>query len=149
VRTDVSRLDAALAECRETPRPTTADALATLLDEVRGPPFDAPRGYGWAHQERHAQRAQQTVIDAAHYLADRAIQAGDWEGAVWAIERGLRACPASDVLLEDREHARAIGGVSSGALATQALRDALRDLDPELGLTVPDPGSSRVTVVES
>jgi hypothetical protein len=151
VRTDVSQLDAAVAECRATESAAAAEALASLLDRVRGRPFEAPRGYRWAREEGHAQHAEQTVIAAAHHLADRAITAGDWERALTATERGLRACPDSELLLADRQQAATTGGVSGGTLATRALRDALRDLDPRLGLTMPDANatSSRVTTVDS
>jgi len=151
VSTDVGQLDAALARCREVAGPVTTDAVGSLLDGIRGRPFEAPQPYGWADDEGHVRHAEQSVIDAAHYLAERAFAAGDWERALWSSERGLRACPTSDVLLADRSQAAAAGGVSTGELATRALREALRDLDPRLGLTGPDPdpGASRVTVVDS
>jgi len=119
------------------------------------PAGQPPQGCGAAGEGRlvppSAGSFGQAVIDAAHYLAERAITAGDWERALSASERGLRCCPASDVLLADRAQAAETSGLSVGSLATRALREALKDVDPRLGLIPPDAelDAARVTGADS
>jgi hypothetical protein len=93
---------------------------------VRGRPFDAPRGFEWAHRESHITRAERLVVDAAHQLSTLALAVGDSSQAQWAIERGLCACPDSEILSQDRR--RAFTAAGGGGEPPASRRDSSDDL---------------------
>jgi len=110
VVTDVDVLARAQATAKEQ---DGAEAVATLVDAlklVRGRPFDAARGYQWAHTELHVARAERVVVAVVHDLAELAMMTGDWRRAVWATDVGLRACSTSELLNQDRNRARTAAG---------------------------------------
>lgn len=80
----------------------TVQQLAAALKLVRGKPFEGvPRDrYSWT-SVIHEQMVQD-VVDVAHELAERALDAGDTETALWATERGLVADPIPEQLWRDR-----------------------------------------------
>ena len=65
--------------------------LREALELVRGRPFDVPAGYEWAYEELHVAHAERVVTEAAHRLATVALEAGEWQLALWATTRGLVA----------------------------------------------------------
>ena len=103
----------------------TAEAAATLaqaLDVVRGRPFDMATGYEWAFTELHVAHAERVVVDVAHDLVALTLTLGDWRRALWATDVGLGACPASELLYQDRMQACA------AAADRRGIESALRDL---------------------
>ncbi len=65
--------------------------LREALELVRGRPFDVPGGYEWAYEELHVAHAERVVTEAAHRLATVALEAGEWQLALWATTQGLMA----------------------------------------------------------
>lgn len=113
VRCDIDELDEArrsAAAATPAEQPDATRRLRAALEMIRGRPFDAPTAYPWALTEQHVERAERVVVDAAHQLSLLDLAAGDTGRARWAAEQGLRACPASDLLRDDRRRARAAAG---------------------------------------
>jgi DNA-binding SARP family transcriptional activator len=80
--------------------------LWDALKLVRGRPLDGDgRGYGWAYSEGLVYEMEATVADAAHRLAELCLDAGDAEGAHWAVRQGLRASPGNEQLYRDQMRA--------------------------------------------
>jgi DNA-binding SARP family transcriptional activator len=80
------------------------------------------------------------VLDVAHDLAGLTLTLGDWRRALWATDVGLRACPASELLYQDRMRACAVSGDRRG------IESALRDLRRTLAATDSADVPSRDTV---
>ena len=140
VQTDVDTLVAARSQAEHQ---ATTDATATLADAlelVRGRPFDVATGYEWAFTELHVAHAERVVVDVAHDLAGLALTLGDWRRTLWASDVGLRACPASELLYQDRMRASAAGGDRRG------VESAMRDLRRVLATTDSSDVPSRDTV---
>jgi hypothetical protein len=69
-----------------------ADHLHAALDLVDGPPFHgAGNDYTWAHTEGILTHAIVAVDNAAHRLAQLALDAGEPDRATWAGRQGLLA----------------------------------------------------------
>ena len=69
---------------------------------VRGQPFDVGRGYEWSFAEGFVTRAALAIAEAAHRLAQLALDAGDHAQAEWAATQGLLASPGDESLYRDR-----------------------------------------------
>ena len=96
--------------------------LWDALKLVRGRPLDGGgRGYGWAHSEGLVYEMEATVADAAHRLAELCLDAGDAEGAHWAVRQGLRASPGNDQLYRDQMRAADATGDVAGVEAGEEL----------------------------
>lgn len=131
VSTDVDTLGRALSAAKRQDDDTATATLTKALNLVRGRPFDASAGYEWAFTELHVAHAERVVMDAAHHLAELALATDDWRRALWATEMGLRACPASEVLFQDRMRAYAAAGDRRGIdAALRDLRHTLAASDP-------------------
>lgn len=81
-----------------------ADAeLAAALGLVTGPLLaDLPAGrYGWLRSTGLEAGLRAAVVDVAHRLAERSLQAGDTATAMAACRTGLRAVPAAESLWRD------------------------------------------------
>ena len=76
VRTDVEMLEAAL-ERAVTDRAWALSGLRHALELVRGRPFEVPGVYEWAYEELHVADAERVVSEAAHRLAEVALEAGE------------------------------------------------------------------------
>jgi transcriptional activator len=126
VQTDVDALVAARTRARFQEPPGGAAILTEALEVVRGRPFDMATGYEWAFTELHVAHAERVVVDVAHELAALTLALGDWRRALWATDVGLRACPASELLYQDRMRACAAAADRSGI--ESALRDLRRTL---------------------
>ena len=88
VRTDVEILQAAL-ERAATDRAWALSGLRDALELVRGRPFEVPGAYEWAYEELHVAHAERVVSEAAHRLAEVALEVGEWQLALWATTQGL------------------------------------------------------------
>jgi DNA-binding SARP family transcriptional activator len=126
VQTDVDALVAARSRAEHQATTEAAATLTQALEVVRGRPFDMATGYEWAFTELHVAHAERVVVDVAHDLAGLALTLGDWRRTLWATDVGLRACPASELLYQDRMRACAAAGDRRGI--ESALRDLRRTL---------------------
>jgi len=140
VRTDVDALVTARSRAEHQATTDAAATLAQALEVVRGRPFDMATGYEWAFTELHVAHAERVVLDVAHDLAGLTLTLGDWRRALWATDVGLRACPASELLYQDRMRACAVSGDRRG------IESALRDLRRTLAATDSADVPSRDTV---
>lgn len=111
-------------------------ALVAALRLVHGEPLGSfGFQWAWAHQLRSDMESM--IVDAASVLADRALERGAAEAALWAVRRGRLAAPSNDALASREILALALAGRSSeangAALAlTRAARAEGRDLAPDL-----------------
>lgn len=140
VPTDVDSLAVARSEAKHQAPPAAAATLAQALELVRGRPFDMATGYEWAFTELHVAHAERVVVDVAHDLAGLALTLGDWRRTLWATDTGLLACPASEVLFQDRMRACAAGGDRHG------IESSMRDLRRTLATADSSDVPSRDTV---
>jgi len=92
--------------------------LWDALKLVRGRPLDGDgRGYEWAFADGLVYEMEATVADAAHRLAELCLDAGDAEGAHWAVRQGLRASPGNEQLYRDQMRAADAAGDVAGVEA--------------------------------
>lgn len=93
--------------------------LRAVLELVAGPPltFESRhrRHFTWVDLGNHASRWERIVGDAAHDLAQLALDEGDADLARWAAERGLLASPASQTLTCDLISAHLAAGDRNAA----------------------------------
>jgi two-component SAPR family response regulator len=89
---------------------------------VRGVPLSSTATeYAWATNEVYS--LAQEVVDAAHELAQLSLEAGRYDDAIWAAERGLLADPLAEVLVRDlMEAAAATGNTARVHAAMSRLR---------------------------
>lgn len=93
--------------------------LRAVLELVAGSPltFESRhrRHFKWIDFGNHASRWERIVGDAAHDLAQLALDQGDTDLARWAAERGLLASPASQTLTCDLISAHLAAGDRNAA----------------------------------
>jgi hypothetical protein len=140
VQTDVDALVAARSQVEHQAPADAAATLAHALEVVRGRPFDVATGYEWAFTELHVAHAERVVVEVAHDLAGLALAMGDWRRTLWATDVGLGACPASELLYQDRMRACAAGRDRRG------VESAMRDLRRTLATTDSSDVASHDTV---
>jgi DNA-binding SARP family transcriptional activator len=110
----VAALRRARAERPEMARPLLRDAL----ELVRGRPMEhVGKGHEWAFAEGLVYEMEAAVADAAHRLAELCLDAGDAEGAHWAVRQGLRGSPGNEQLYRDQMHAANAAGNPAGVEA--------------------------------
>lgn len=108
--------------------------LQAALELVSGQPFGAvkARTYGWVFaQPDLLARMEARITDAAHHLAELAVEEGDLDTADWAAQQGQLAVPAQQALYEVRMSAAAQRGDPDAVkrILTEAGR-ALASVDP-------------------
>jgi DNA-binding SARP family transcriptional activator len=133
VTCDYDRFSAAVHHARQHPR-QARDALAAGLALVRGVPFttNRPDFYEWTHVEGLFYAVVDEIIDAAHHLAELAIDAGDAAQARWAAQTGLKASPVSEILWRDLMRIHGAAGDVTGVQRTWTeLCRALDEDDPD------------------
>lgn len=95
VATDLARFERRLAWAAGQDQKAAAATLRGALDLVDGPVFtyrNADRAsYVWVDVENWISTWELKVTDTAEDLAQRYLDLGDFEGAVWAAQRGLLA----------------------------------------------------------
>jgi hypothetical protein len=134
VTTDATVIERRLALARNQATPAAIDSLVPALELVRGMPFEGVRaGYEWAHADGLVARMEAVVADAAHLLAQLALEARDPVRADWAARQGLHASPANEVLFRDRMLTWDMAGNPAGVEAVMdelcAVTEALEPYD--------------------
>ncbi len=116
----------------------TEEAIADLrsaLDLVRGQPFAEVHGFEWAWSEGFVASIETAVANAAHDLAQRYLELGDPDGAIWAAMRGLAAAPADEILYRDRMLACDLAGNPAGVeTVMRELQHAVEAVEPWDGI---------------
>jgi DNA-binding SARP family transcriptional activator len=80
-----------------------AALLWQALQLVEGPPFAATEGsefYRWVAAEHLDLTLVATLVDTAETLAASALETGDLDTAMWAVEKGLSLDPAREQLYQ-------------------------------------------------
>src|SRR5262249_55727291 len=86
--------------------------------------------YVWVDVDNWISTWELRVTDAAEDLAQRCLDLGDPEGAVWACRRGLKACPTHGPLNRMLVQAHRAGGDDVAARRViQSHRSAMERLD--------------------
>ena len=134
VDTDAAVLERRLAVARKQPAATAIETLVPAVELVRGMPFEGVRsGYEWAHADGLVDRMEAVAADAAHLLAQLALEVRDPVRADWAVRQGLLASPANEVLFRDRMLAADMAGNPAGVEAVMdelcAVTEALEPYD--------------------
>ncbi|MGH9268917.1 MAG: bacterial transcriptional activator domain-containing protein, partial [Acidimicrobiales bacterium] len=80
-----------------------------------------------AWREGHIPEMEAEIVDAAHEMAGRALDAGDPSAAVWAARQGLRVSPYDERLYRDLMRAADAMGNPQGVEA--ALDELVRALE--------------------
>jgi hypothetical protein len=115
VTSDAARLEGAVRIARSQPPSQAAAVLTAALERVRGLPFSGTKGgYAWTHTEGIMARLEALAAEAAHRLAELALDAGDPTLANWAAMQGLLASPGDEVLYRDRMLAADAAGNPAG-----------------------------------
>lgn len=96
VVSDWEQLSAAATAMACSPSPTSLDELEELVLGVGGIPFEAQRGFEWAHEEGLSAAASADVGRAATMLVEILSEGGDRERVERAALAGLRACPGDE-----------------------------------------------------
>jgi LysM repeat protein/DNA-binding SARP family transcriptional activator len=113
---DLAEVERLVAEANPDHR---AANLRSVLELAAGPPltFESRhrRHFRWVDLGNHASRWERIVGDAAHDLAQLALDQGDVDLARWAAERGLLASPASQTLTCDLISAHLAAGDRNAA----------------------------------
>ncbi len=87
---DFDQLDSHIQQANTATNPDQmARHLRAALDLVEGPPFTVAERFSWAHTEGFVSHATIAIDDAAHHLADHALNAGSPDEASWAAEKGI------------------------------------------------------------
>ena len=108
VTSDWARFEQYLANARRQP---PADAIASLrraLELVRGEPFGgtlSSQFFEWVASEHLDMTFSARAVDAAEDLGQLALDAGDLETVVWAVEKGLLLEPTREELFRLWMHA--------------------------------------------
>jgi hypothetical protein len=134
VDTDAAVLERRLAVARKQPAAAAIETLIPAVELVRGMPFEGVRsGYEWAHADGLVARMEAVVADAAHLLAQLALEVRDPVRADWAARQGLLTSPANEVLFRDRMFAADMAGNPAGVEAVMdelcAVTEALEPYD--------------------
>ena len=123
VATDFALLERHLVAARTSTPDAATRLLRSGLELIRGQPFAGVRhGYEWAYAEGLVARMETVVADAAHHLAQLALDARDADIANWAARQGLLASPGDEVLYRDRMLACDLAG---NPAAVEAVMDEL------------------------
>lgn len=139
VTTDLARFTRLVARSSSaTDQVEEADLLDEAIQLLRGQPFEGVRGYEWAYTGGTIAELEATISDAAHRLAQLALQIGDHKQATWSALQGLKAVPGSEPLYRDRMEAAHLAGDPAAVdrIVEELCRyvetlDPLDDLHPE------------------
>ncbi len=139
VTTDLARFTSLVVRSRSAAdHAEEVDLLDEAIDLLRGQPFEGVRGYEWAYTGGTIAELEATISDAAHRLAQLALEMGDHKRATWSALQGLKAVPGSEPLYRDRMEAAHLAGDPAAVdrIVEELCRyvetlDPLDDLHPE------------------
>lgn len=129
VALDYEEFQSHVAKARQQPD-DAATHLRAALDLVRGQPLTkTATEYAWAMHDSY--RIAQEIADAAHELAQLLLEAGRYDDATKAAEDGLKAEPASELLIRDLMEIAAASGNGGRVhdLMTRLRREVAEDGD--------------------
>ena len=122
--------------------PAGVKDLRAALELVRGEPLDgadrpyaakARNPYMWLPMsDIHPDHIVAAVIDTAHQLAESYLDAGDTDGARWAVDQAWRADPGRGYDLPWRDLLRALHGAGHTAALRAAFGDLMRIREAEV-----------------
>ncbi|MEX2652090.1 MAG: hypothetical protein WD473_06555, partial [Acidimicrobiia bacterium] len=97
LRSDIERFTGHIRQADQAEGPDQAQHLRAALDLVQGTPFTgAGNAYTWAHTDGIITHTIVAIDNAAHRLAQHALQADDPDQATWAARKGLIATGACE-----------------------------------------------------
>ncbi|MCH8899726.1 MAG: LysM peptidoglycan-binding domain-containing protein [Acidobacteria bacterium] len=142
VRSDLDEFTSHIREADRAARGEEVDHLYAALELVEGTPFTgAGNGYTWAHTDGIITHTIVAVDDAAHHLAQIALDNDTPDQATWAARKGLTATGACEQCYRNLMHATIAEGnqVAFEAVYAELLAvvdadegpDASSFLDPE------------------
>jgi DNA-binding SARP family transcriptional activator len=138
VATDLAYIETALRCVHANASAEATSALAVVLGDVTGRPFDTSRGYAWVHANGLASYAEALVVDATHELATRFMDADEIRNATSIIATGLSVSPENEILYRDlilahdqAGDARAVENAMRDLLEVLEATDPYSDLQPE------------------
>jgi DNA-binding SARP family transcriptional activator len=132
---DYARFTARVEHARQARTEEAIADLRSALDLVRGQPFAEVHGFEWAWSEGYVSSIETAVANAAHDLAQRYLELGDPDGAIWAAMRGLIAAPADEILYRDRMLACDLAGNPAGVeTVMRELQHAVEAVEPWDGI---------------
>ena len=132
---DYARFTARVEHARQASAEEAIADLRSALDLVRGQPFAEVHGFEWAWSEGFVASIETAVANAAHDLAQRYLELGDPDGAIWAAMRGLIAAPADEILYRDRMLACDLAGNPAGVeTVMRELQHAVEAVEPWDGI---------------
>ncbi|MPZ28924.1 MAG: LysM peptidoglycan-binding domain-containing protein [Micromonosporaceae bacterium] len=137
---DWTRFQTLIAAARTADTAKAATLLRNALTLIRGTPFDgaAGNGYQWVYDEQIISEIEVAAVDAAHRLAELALDTEDIDLAIWAARQGHLVTPGHEGLYRARMRAHALAGdldavhqtFREAQRAAQAL-DPLDDVQPD------------------
>ncbi|MPZ28977.1 MAG: LysM peptidoglycan-binding domain-containing protein [Micromonosporaceae bacterium] len=137
---DWTRFQTLVAAARTAAPARAGVVLRNALTLVRGTPFDgaAGSGYQWVYDEQIISEIEVAAVDAAHRLAELALDTEDADLAIWAARQGHLVTPGHEGLYRARMRAHALAGdldavhqtFREAQRAAQAL-DPLDDVQPD------------------
>jgi DNA-binding SARP family transcriptional activator len=132
---DYARFAARVEHARSASADAAVADLRSALELVRGQPFAEIHGFEWAWSEGFVATIETAVAKAAHDLAQRYLERGDPDGAIWAAMRGLVAAPADEILYRDRMIACDLAGNPAGVeTVMRELQHAVEAVEPWDGI---------------
>jgi DNA-binding SARP family transcriptional activator len=108
VTSDWERLERHLVVARQQQPPEVISTLRAALDLVHGEPFGgvmSSQFFEWVASEHLDLAIVARVVDAAQDLGQYALDGGDFETVVWAVEKGLQLEPTREELFRLWMHA--------------------------------------------
>jgi DNA-binding SARP family transcriptional activator len=132
---DYARFSARVEHAQHASAEEAITDLRSALDLVRGQPFAEVHGFEWAWSEGFVASIETAVANAAHDLAQRYLELGNPDGAIWAAMRGLTAAPADEILYRDRMLACDLAGNPAGVeTVMRELQHAVEAVEPWDGI---------------
>ena len=108
VTSDWERFEKHLLVARQQRPPEAISSLRAALDLVNGEPFSgvmSSQFFEWVASEHLDLAIVARVVDAAQDLGQYALDGGDFETVVWAVEKGLQLEPTREELFRLWMHA--------------------------------------------
>ena len=139
VVTDLDLFDRRLEQASQQDELSAAATIRGALELVEGPVFTYRNvdrmSYVWVDVDNWISTWELRVTDAAEDLAQRYLELGDPDNAVWAARRGLNTCPTQARLTQLLAQAHLAGGDRMAAeRVLQSHRAALEKLELDDGV---------------